>query len=68
MTTNTRNPEMVSLQEAARRTGLSYYALRKMAIEGRIPSFQLRPNSKRLINYGVLCEILEHGTSSENMA
>lgn len=52
-------PEMISMREAARRTGLSYGALRKMISRGEI--VYLKMGKKFLINATKLCEILNGG-------
>ena len=49
-------PEMVTLREAASRTGLSYDFLRKSCLTGKI--VHIRAGSKFLINFGRLLEWL----------
>ena len=49
-------PEMVTLKEAAARTGLSYDYVRKLCLQGKIV-FRLVGN-KRLVNLGKLAEYL----------
>ena len=55
-------PEMISMREAARRTGLSYGALRKMVCRGEL--VYLKVGKKYLINAGKLCEILNGGVKA----
>ena len=50
-------PEMVSISEASRRTGLSYDYLRKECLKGSIK--HLRVGCKYLINFGALREQLD---------
>lgn len=52
-------PTMITLSEAAKRTGLSYDWLRKMALSGKIRS--VRAGSKILINFERLLEYLDQG-------
>ena len=56
-------PEMITIKEASKRTGLSYDYLRKECIRGNITHL-LIGNGKRLINYDRLLEQLEssHGS------
>ncbi len=49
-------PEMITLREASRRTGLSYDFLRKGCLEGRF--IHIRAGHKFLINFGKLCDAL----------
>lgn len=56
---NTKIPEMVPIREAAGRTGLSYYYLRKLCLRGKIA--YVRAGSKYLINMGRLADFLNHG-------
>jgi excisionase family DNA binding protein len=50
-------PEMITLQEASKRTGLSYEFLRKSCINGRIVHIRVG-NGKYLINFGCLIDWL----------
>ena len=50
-------PEMVTIQEASKRTGLPYEFLRKSCIKGRIVHIRIG-NGKYLINFGWLIEWL----------
>ncbi len=56
-------PEMITIREASRRTGLSYDFLRKECIRDNLVHVRVG-NGKRLINYGRLTEQLElsHGS------
>lgn len=49
-------PEMLSPREVAERTGLSYYSLRKMCLEGTIP--YIRAGRSFKINYSRFLEML----------
>lgn len=49
-------PEMITLRTAAKRTGLSYDALRKLCIAGKI--VYIRIGAKYFINAGKLAEFL----------
>lgn len=51
-------PEMVSIREAARRTGLSYDFLRKSCLAGRIVHIRIG-TGKFLINYRWLVSWME---------
>lgn len=57
-------PEMVSIKEAARRTGLSYYFLRNACLRGEI--VHIRAGAKILINFNRLCEYLNTGGVNTN--
>ena len=50
-------PEMITLREAAERTGLSYDRLRKMCLHGDIVF--LRAGNRFLVNFGKLAEYLD---------
>ena len=52
-------PEMITIKEAAQRTGLSYDFLRKSCLKGQI--VHIRAGSKFLINFGKLVEWLNEG-------
>lgn len=54
--TNYTIPEMITLREASKRTGLSYDYLRKGCLEGRF--IHVRAGQKFLINFGKLCDVL----------
>ena len=60
-------PEMITLKEASRRTGLSYYYLRNECLKGNIVSIQIG-NGKWLINFDRLIEQMEssHGSIQLN--
>lgn len=49
-------PEMITLREASKRTGLSYDFLRRGCLSGRF--VHIRSGSKFLINFGKLCDVL----------
>ena len=49
-------PEMITLREASRRTGLSYDFLRKGCLSGQF--IHIRAGSKILINFNKLCDLL----------
>ncbi len=55
-------PEMVTIKEASRRTGLSYSLLRNMCLQDKI--IYIRAGSKYLINFEKLCEYLNEGERS----
>ena len=57
-------PEMITLREASRRTGLSYDFLRKGCLEGRF--VHIRSGSKFLINFNKLCDTLNGEGGSVN--
>ena len=57
MTTTELVPEMITLKEASRRTGLSYDCLRKWCLHGKIVHIRIG-NGKFLINFGRLVEWL----------
>ncbi len=50
-------PEMVTIREASKRTGLSYDCIRKMALSGKI--VYIRVGRKFFINFGKFCEFLD---------
>ena len=52
----TEIPEMVTIREASKRTGLSYYYLRNQCMTGSI--VHIRAGAKYLINFGRLIEKL----------
>ena len=56
-------PEMITLKEASRRTGLSYDFLRKECLRGNVAHIRVG-NGKKLINFDLLKEQLEssHGS------
>lgn len=49
-------PEMITLREASKRTGLSYDFLRRGCLSGRF--VHIRSGAKFLINFGKLCDYL----------
>lgn len=49
-------PEMITIKEAAQRTGLSYDFLRKLCLKGQI--IHIRAGAKFLINFDKLVEWL----------
>ena len=52
-------PEMVSLRECSRRTGVSYDAIRKLCLLNKIVF--IKCGSKYLINFNKFCEYLNTG-------
>ena len=52
-------PEMVSVREAARRTGMSYAFIRKLCQEEQIVYVQA--GSRCLVNFSFLVDYLQHG-------
>ena len=52
-------PRMMTIRELARETGISEYGIRRMAKEGTIPSVNV--GKKHLINYSIVCELLNQG-------
>lgn len=50
-------PEMVSIREASRRTGLSYDFLRKECLKGNLVHIRVG-KGKFLINFGFLVELM----------
>ena len=50
-------PEMITIREASRRTGLSYDCLRKWCLKGKIVHVRIG-NGKFLINFGRLVNYL----------
>ena len=52
-------PEMITIREAAKRTGLSYDSIRKMVNAGELT--YIKVGKKFLINAGKLCEFLNGG-------
>ncbi|MCD8073750.1 MAG: excisionase family DNA-binding protein [Lachnospiraceae bacterium] len=58
-------PTMITLTEAAKRTGLSYDHLRKLALNGKIRTVRAG-NSKFLVNYERLLEYLDQGDREVN--
>lgn len=53
-------PEMITLNEASKRTGLSYDWLRKMCLRGTL--VHIKAGNKYLINWRRLCEYLDTAT------
>ena len=52
-------PEMVTIKEATRRTGLSYSLLRNLCLQNKI--IYIRTGNKYLINFEKLCDYLNKG-------
>lgn len=52
-------PEMVTIKEAARRTGVSYDCIRKLCLQKKI--VYIKAGSKYLVNFGMFCDFLNHG-------
>ena len=57
----TKIPEMLTIKEAAGRTGLSYYFLRKLCLQGRIAF--IRVGGKYLVNMEKLADFLNGGAA-----
>lgn len=57
-------PEMITIKEASKRTGLSYDSLRKMCLSGKIVHIRIG-NGKFLINFGRLVEWLNTSCGGE---
>ena len=57
-------PEMITLREAASRTGLPYSRLRKLCLQGKI--VHIRAGSKFLINFGKLIDYLNTGDTNDD--
>lgn len=55
-------PRMITLQQAAAETGMSYYSLRKMCLEGQL--VHVRAGNKFLVNAEKLAAYL-NGESDE---
>lgn len=53
-------PEMITIREASKRTGLSYDAIRKMVLRGEI--VHIKVGKKFLINAGKLAAYLNGGS------
>lgn len=56
-------PEMVTIKECSKRTGVSYDWIRKLCIQGRI--VHIRAGSKYLINFGKFVAYLNKGDVME---
>lgn len=52
-------PEMITLRDASKRTGISYDWLRKLCLQGKI--VHIRAGSKYLLNFGRLVDYLNTG-------
>ena len=52
-------PEMVTIPECSKRTGVSYDWIRKLCLQGRI--VYIRAGNKYLINFGKFVEYLNEG-------
>lgn len=53
-------PEMTSLKDASKRTGLSYNAIRHMCLNGKCPHIRVGEgkNPTIKVNFSALCRIL----------
>ena len=51
-------PEMLGIRDVAKRTGLSYNALRLMCLNNEIPNIRIGQRGDFKINYSALCRIL----------
>ena len=51
-------PEMVTIRETSRRTGLSYDCIRKLCLSGEIVF--MRVGRKYFVNFGKFCEFLNN--------
>lgn len=58
-------PVMWKLQEAADKTGLSYYYLRNLCLQGKI--IHVKSGNKYLINADKLIEYLNNGDAAQGM-
>lgn len=56
-------PEMITLNEASKRTGLSYDWLRKMCLRGTL--VHIKAGNRYLINWRRLCEYLDTATGDD---
>ena len=56
-------PEMITLNEASKRTGLSYDWLRKMCLRGTL--VHIKAGNRYLINWRKLCEYLDTAKGQE---
>ena len=52
-------PEMITIKEAARRTGVSYDCIRKLCLQKKI--VHIKAGSKYLVNFGMFCKYLNEG-------
>lgn len=52
-------PTMITIREIADRTGVSYDAVRKLCLQGKI--VHIRVGKKYLINFEKFCEYLNEG-------
>ena len=52
-------PEMLTIRECARRTGLSYDCIRKMCRSDAVAN--IRVGKKYFVNFGMLCKYLNQG-------
>lgn len=57
-------PEMVSLNEASRRTGLSYDLLRRLCLTNEI--VHIKTGVKYLVNFPRLCDYLNGGGRNDD--
>ena len=56
-------PEMVTINECSKRTGVSYDWIRKLCLQGRI--VHIRAGNKYLINFGKFVAYLNTGDQKE---
>ena len=56
-------PVMLTIREAARRSGLSYDAIRKLCLQRKIVF--IRVGTKYLVNWERFCEFLNGGRADE---
>lgn len=52
-------PEMLTIRETSKRTGVSYDAIRKLCLQGKI--VHIKAGTKYLVNFGKFCEYLNEG-------
>ncbi len=55
-------PEMVSISEASKRTGLSYELLRQLCLRKEVVF--IKSGRKYLLNFGALCAYLNRGENA----
>lgn len=58
-------PEMITIRETSRRTGLSYDCLRKWCLQGKVIHVRVG-HGKYLINWGRLVEYLNTSNGGED--
>ena len=59
MSEQKRTPTMITIREAAKRTGLTPYTVRKICWQGKVAT--LKTGRKWMLNYESLCDLLEQG-------